>query len=101
MPANRVLVCEGSAMSQDNTISVLALRAEDYSPDGKYIVLSLVTKYSAAERKYAVPVECFHDLIVDIRRLNAAASSPQIEPTIQPAVVTDPADDQNRLTVAA
>ena len=90
-------------MSQDDTvpISVLALRAEDYSTDGKYVILSLATKYSAAERKYAVPVECFHDLIVDLRRLNAAVISPPIESRIQPAVVTDSADEQARSTIMA
>jgi hypothetical protein len=89
-------------MGHDNAIpiSVVALRAEDYSPDGKHIILSLTTKYSAAERKYAVPVECFHDLIVDLRRLNAA-SPPVIEPPVQPADATDLADGQNRLTIAA
>jgi hypothetical protein len=58
-------------------VSVVALRADAYSPDGN-VVMSLRTKFSAAERKYSVPIECFHDLIVDLRRLNAskAASRP-------------------------
>ena len=126
MPANRALFCEVGAMGHDNAIpiSVVALRAEDYSPDGKHIILSLTTKYSAAERKYAVPVECFQDLIVDLRRLNAASpaaiepsrstGSPRsqrvnwvsispaaIEPSVQPADATDLSDSQNRLTIAA
>jgi hypothetical protein len=89
-------------MGHDNAIpiSVVALRAEDYSPDGKHIILSLTTKYSAAERKYAVPVECFQDLIVDLRRLNAAIPA-AIEPSVQPADATDLSDSQNRLTIAA
>ena len=91
-------------MSQDKTtpISVIALRADDYSPDGKNVIISLTTKYSTADRKYSVPVECFHDLIVDLQRLNAAASARAIEtPTpIQPAVAQNPADDLNRLTIA-
>ncbi len=64
-------------MIEDKTIplSVIALRADDYSPDGKNIVISLTTKYSTAERKYSVPVECFHDFILDLQRLNAAAGA--------------------------
>jgi hypothetical protein len=88
-------------MSQDKTIpiSVSALRADDYSPDGKNVIISLTTSYSNTERKYSVPVECFADLIVDLRRLNAAASVTLIETAIQPAVAPNPADDLNRLPV--
>jgi hypothetical protein len=48
---------------------VVALRAESRSVDGKNIVISLRTKYSTAERKYSVPLECFQDLLVDLQRL--------------------------------
>jgi hypothetical protein len=70
-------------MSQDETlpVSIVALRAEGYSPDGNNVVISLRTKFSSAERKYLVPLECFHDLIVDLQRLNANKSA---EPSIQP-----------------
>jgi hypothetical protein len=90
-------------MSHDKTIpiSVISLRAVDYSPDGKFIVISLTTKYSTAERKYSVPVECFHDLIVDLQRLNVAANATSIETPIQPAAAPNPADDLNRSTIAA
>jgi uncharacterized membrane protein len=56
-------------------ISVVALRAESYSANGDIIVVSLRTKYSAAERKYYIPLECFHDLIVDLRRLSSSSGS--------------------------
>ena len=97
-----MLVSEVSAMSQDKTtpISVIALRADDYSPDGKNVIISLTTKYSTADRKYSVPIECFHDLIVDLQRLNAAASASSIETPVQPAVAQNPADDLNRLKIA-
>ena len=62
-------------------ISVVALRAESYSADGDIIVVSLRTKYSAAERKYYIPLECFHDLIVDLRRLNAAVTPKEPDET--------------------
>jgi len=48
---------------------VVALRAESRSVDGKNIVISLRTKYSTAERKYSVPLECFQDFIIDLQRL--------------------------------
>ena len=91
-------------MSEDKIIpiSVIALRADDYSLDGKDVIISLTTKYSAAERKYSVPVECFHDLIVDLQRLNAAAAATTpMEAPIQPDVAPNPADDLNRLTISA
>jgi len=52
-------------------VSVIALRAEAYSPDDQKVVISLRTKYSGFERAYSVPLECFHDLVVDLQRLNA------------------------------
>ncbi len=60
-------------MSQDEIlpVSVVALRAESYSADGN-VIISLRTTFSKAERKYSVPIECFHDFIVDLQRLNAS-----------------------------
>jgi hypothetical protein len=60
-------------------VSVATLRAESYSPDGN-VVISLRTKFSSAERKYSVPLKCFHDLIVDLQRLNVSKTT---EPLIQ------------------
>ena len=72
-------------MSQDEkesiSVSVIALRADAYSPDGN-VVISLRTKYSSAERKYSVPIECFHDLIVDLQRLNASRAREPSEPLL-------------------
>src|SRR5664280_226735 len=85
---------------RQSSIHVSALRADDYSPDGKNVIISLTTSYSTADRKYSVPVECFHDLIVDLQRLNAAASASSIQTPIQPAVAQNPADDLNRLKIA-
>jgi len=56
-------------------VSVIALRAEAYSPDDKTVVVSLTTRYSSAERAYSVPLECFHDLVDDLQRLNALADT--------------------------
>ena len=52
-------------------ITVVAFRAESYSPDGKSLIISLRTKYSSAEWKYSVPVECLKDLLIDLQRLQA------------------------------
>lgn len=65
-------------------IGVTALRAEEYSGDGKSVIISLRTKYSSIERKYSVPIECFHDLILDLQRLNATRGAASIEASLQP-----------------
>ena len=64
-------------MAYDKTgaVSVTAMRADGYSDDGKSIVISLKTKYSAAERRYSVPVECLGDLLMDLKRLHAPADT--------------------------
>lgn len=102
MPDRNVFGCEVGAMSDEKTssISVVALRADDYSPDGKNIILSLTTKYTTAERKYSVPIECFYDLITDLQRLNASTRSTPIEQVIETDVDPNPADDPNRLAIA-
>jgi hypothetical protein len=74
-------------MNEDKIpISVTALRAEDYSSNGKNIIISLTVKYTNTERMYSVPVECFYDLITDLRRLNATSGTTSIDTSIQPAV---------------
>jgi hypothetical protein len=67
-------------MTNDEPIPVTALRADDYSPDGRNVIISLAIRYSTAERKYSVPVECFYDFITDLKRLNANAGGFKIEP---------------------
>jgi hypothetical protein len=62
---------------QNLPVSVTALRAESYSADSDNIVISLRTKYSANERKYSIPVECFRDLIIDLQRLNVGTTPTQ------------------------
>jgi hypothetical protein len=80
-------------MSEDKIpISATALRAEDYSSDGKNIIISLTIKYARTERKYSVPVECFYDLIVDLQRLNATKDAKSIETSIQLEVASNSAE---------
>ena len=85
-------------MNQDKKIpiSVVALRADDYSPDGKDVIISLTTKYSTAERKYSVPIQCFYDLILDLQRLNASTAATSIKTFIEPAVAPNPAEGLNQ-----
>lgn len=52
-------------------ISVVALRAEAFSPGDKTVVISLTTKFSSVERTYSVPLECFYELAGDLQILNA------------------------------
>ena len=68
--------CRLDAVEEKRTIpiSVVALRAERYSAGDGNIVVSLRAKYSSAERQYSIPVECFEDLIVDLRRLSASVA---------------------------
>jgi hypothetical protein len=79
-------------MSEDRIlpIAVTALRADEYSADGRYIVIALRTRYSNTERKYSVPIECFHDLIVDLQRLNGPGKRSPIE-ALYPAAAASPA----------
>lgn len=82
-------------MTEDKTppISVTALRADDYSPDAKNVIISLTTKYSTSDRKYSVPLECFYDFIVDLKRLNALKSATPIDTSGRPAVPSKPEDE--------
>ena len=84
-------------MTEDKTlpISITALRANDYSPNGKNVIISLTTKYSASDRQYSVPIECFYDFIADLKRLNALKAAAPIEATSEPAVTSKPIEDQS------
>jgi hypothetical protein len=80
-------------MSQEKPVapvSVVALRAESCSADGAFVIVSLRTKYSSAERKYSIPIECFHDLTLDLRRLNASnKDSDRVDNKTEPLLPLD------------
>ena len=65
-------------------INVIDIRAHEYSLDGKNIIISLATKYSAERRTYAVPVGCLHDLITDLRTLKRISDEATVEPVDEP-----------------
>jgi len=56
-------------------LRIVALRAESYAPEDGAVVISLRAKYATAKRKYLVPLECLHDLVLDLQRLNATAKA--------------------------
>ena len=92
--AGTLFIREFSAMNQDKIpIAVTALRVEDYSSDGKNIIISLMVKYADTERKYSVPVECFYDVIVDLQRLSGAKNTKSIDASVEPAVALDTAEN--------
>jgi hypothetical protein len=73
-------------------ISTTALKAKELSPDGKGVIISLTTRYSAAERQYSVPLECLYDFVVDLQRLNAFAGRATTETAVRTMVTpNDPA----------
>src|SRR4029079_2272873 len=74
-------------------INVIDIRAHEYSQDGKNIIISLATKYSAERRSYAVPVECLYDLISDLRALKPPSDEGTVEPADTPSQ-PDPAPSQ-------
>jgi hypothetical protein len=62
-------------MALDLPVGVVALRAVGLSADRQNVILALTVKYSRAERAYSVPIECFEDLVIDLKRLNARAQA--------------------------
>jgi len=91
-------------------IDVAALRAKEYSPDGKNVIISLRQRFSA-EQIFSVPLECLYELITDLQKLNAAkgasaagpaaepAAEPAAKPAAEPAAKPQPASDPNQVTV--
>jgi hypothetical protein len=60
-------------------VRVDSLRAEAYSADDKFVVITLTTKYSTAKRTYSVPLKCFDDLVLDLQRLKLLDVEPSEE----------------------
>jgi len=79
-------------------IDVVTLRADNYSPDGKRISISIVTNDST-EMKFSVPVACLHELIADLRKLQSPRDSVSPTPSNQTAVTSRAAEDLNRVNV--
>ena len=60
-------------MNQSKILPIDAtdFRADSYSPDGKKIIISLTTKYSAEQRSYALPLTLLYSFIADLRKLKS------------------------------
>ena len=84
--------------SKQVPIDVTALRANDRTPNGKNIIISLKTRYST-EREYSVPVECLYELIADLQKLNSPHSTVSTKPPDQPIAVAQRAKDLSRINV--
>lgn len=79
-------------------VDVAALRAQDYSYDGKNVIISLRPRYSA-EQTFSVPLECLYELITDLQKLNAAKGASAAKPAAEPQVKPQPASDLNQVKV--
>jgi hypothetical protein len=88
-------------------IAVLDFRADNYSPDGQSIIVSLMTKYSAERRSYSLPVTCLYPFIADLQKLQSAgafqhtppADASTALPASEPEKVPAQAKDLNRLNI--
>jgi hypothetical protein len=78
-------------------IGAIDFRADSYSPDGKTIIVSLATKYSAERRTYSVPVQCLYDFVADLKKLKSTTATTPIQTSGQLAPV--PAKDLNRIKI--
>ena len=84
--ATKAEVCRAKGATrpkQNLPVTETELRAESYSTDGD-VVISLRTIYSTNEWKYTAPIECFRDLVIDLKRLNCAPPIQPHKPTEQP-----------------
>ena len=79
-------------------VDVAALRAKDYSFDGKNVIISLRPRFSP-EQTFSVPVECLFELIADLQKLNSAKNASAAKPTREPVTEPQPASDLNQLQV--
>src|SRR5262245_50164951 len=81
-------------------IAATDLRAERYSPDGKTIVVSLATKYSAERRSYSLPVTCLYGFIADLQKLQSTGAS-QPTPPADASAAPPPASEPDKAPAAA
>ena len=88
-------------MQQSKTppIRAIDLKADNYSPDGKNIIISFATKYVAERLLYSVPVECLNEFIADLEKLKPPTGSTSINASHQPAAAQKPQKELNRITV--
>jgi hypothetical protein len=71
-------------MAFSTPLQIVALRAESYAPQDGAVIISLRAKYSTADRKYLVPLECLHDLVLDLQRFSATAGMSAAPNLVEP-----------------
>src|SRR5262245_48473567 len=74
-------------------INIVDFKAERYSPDGKAVVVSFATKYSAERRSYALPVESLYSFVADLQKLqrpSVTAPAPDTPATPFKSKTADP-----------
>jgi hypothetical protein len=88
-------------MQQSKTppIRAIDLRADNYSPDGKNVIISFATKYIAERRIYSVPVECLNEFIADLQKLKSPTGTTSINTSRQPAATQTPEKELGRITI--
>ena len=89
-------------MTESKTIpiDVTDFKAESYSPDGKNIIVSLTTKYSAERRTYSLPVTSLYSFITDLQNLQSAKRPVETSAAVSAAVAQPaPAKDLNRINI--
>jgi hypothetical protein len=81
-------------------IAVVDFRADDYSPDGKSVIVSLTTKYSAQRRTYSLPLPCLYAFIADLQKLQSMDAS-QATPSAAPTATPPPLSEAEKVPTAA
>ena len=93
---------EHTTMTERKTIpiDVTDFRAESYSPDGKNIIVSLATKYSAERRTYSLPLASFDSFITDLQNLRSGKRPVETSAAVSAAVAQPaPAKDLNLINI--
>src|SRR5512132_3273948 len=98
--SNRYL--EHATMTERKAMPIDAtdFRAESYSPDGKNIIVSLATKYSAERRTYSLPVASLSSFITDLQSLQSGKRPVETSAAVSAAVAQPaPAKDLNQINI--
>jgi hypothetical protein len=80
-------------------IDVIDFRAESYSPDGKNIIVSLATKYSAERRAYSLPLASLSSFISDLQNLQSGKRPVETSAVSAAAAQPVPAKDLNQINI--
>src|SRR5262245_30206231 len=71
--------------SKPSPVAILDFRAEQYSPDGKAIVVSFATTESAERLSYTLPIQSPYGFIADLQKLPSAGQPTAATPSASPS----------------